>query len=87
MFIFIGNRPLGIDTDGLKAKKEGKSLFLSKKVTECCMHKINNHLDVCFLMGKVQPQTRLNEHPYCVWALLEKSTGHIVNADCHCISG
>ena len=86
--VFVaGNRILGIHTDGLKAKKEGKSLFLSKKVSDASRHRIDTHLDVCFLQAKVFPQTRLSEMPYVVWVSVSKTTGNIHNADCHCISG
>ena len=85
--LFTGNRKLDISTDGLKSKKEGKSLFLSAKVTESSFHEIDHHLDVCYVMAKVYPQTRINEHPYCVWTLLTKASGEVLNADCHCVSG
>ena len=38
-------------------------------------------------MTKVYPQTCLKELPYCVWTLLNKSTGKVNTSDYHCIAG
>ena len=40
-----------------------------------------------YLKGMVVPQTRVNDTPYLVWALVFKQTGVVHQADCHCIAG